>query len=435
MSKPNILIWCDSPTVDTGFGIVARNLFGELHKNYNVDIIGINYYGLQKYDHNQWHIYPIQKDDMLGKGAMQYAINNNKYEVIILFQDIFHISSLLPSLKEAVPNSKIISYFPIDGGPLFGEWKNVIEKSDKPITYTKYAINTISESFPDVDLSNLDYLYHGVSPEFKLLGRQERRSLQREFKWVDRFVAVNVNRYQPRKNISATVRAWSLFSKGYKLCSCGNAYPKNLTSCDANRCGPGEVVSETSPKDDVTLYLHMRTQEAANGPGKSNHLGALLLQNGFTQEDIDSNKIIIQNRDIYANPFTIEEMNKLYNVSCINISTAVGEGVGLSLIESAATGTTSIAPKNSAIEEMLEGHGITVKNVPNGIFTQPFDNNFKRPNVDTLEFVKELEIQYNEWISNSKKKIINYKALEAHKAKFQWSDKRDYLESVIKSLI
>ena len=59
--KQSLLIWGDAPCVPTGFGEVANNLFCELHKEYQVDIVGINYWGLQKYDTNLWYIYPVQE--------------------------------------------------------------------------------------------------------------------------------------------------------------------------------------------------------------------------------------------------------------------------------------------------------------------------------------------------------------------------------------
>lgn len=434
-SKPKLLIWCDSPNVSTGFGNVAKNLFSELHKDFDVDIVGINDYGLHKYDHSLYHIYPVQQTAPLGDTVLRHVLQNNIYDIVFFFQDIFHISQILPGVKQAFPHYKFINYFPIDGGPLYIEWKNLFELADKNITYTQFALDMIEDSYPSVDVNKIDYLYHGVEPVFKKLSRQERKRIKAEFKWTDKFVAVNVNRYQPRKNISATIRSWALFSKGYKQCSCGNAYPKNLQYCDANRCGPEEVLRETEGHDDVTLYLHMRPYEKVNGPGPSNTIQALLRQAGFSDQDIRSGKVMVLDRDIYAQPYSVEQVNEIYNAADINISTTVGEGVGLSLIESAGSGTTSIAPRNSAVLEMLEGHGVLVDCVPNGLFTQPLDNSFKRPNVDTLKFAQALEDQYQKWVANGRKKVINQAAIDAVASKFDWQDKRDYLRGQLLSLL
>jgi glycosyltransferase involved in cell wall biosynthesis len=434
-TKPRLLIWSDAPCVPTGFGNVAKNLFEDLHKDFEVDIVGINYNGLQKYDHSLYHIYPVQQTAPLGDNVLRTVLMQEKYDILFMFQDIFHISQLLPQIKQKFPNYKYMTYFPVDGGPLFGDWKNIFELSDKAITYTKFAINTIAESYPSVDTSKVDYLYHGVEPIFKLLSRQERKRSKSELKWTDKFAVVNVNRYQPRKNMSATIRAWSLFSNGYKLCECGNAYPKNLNFCDVNRCDASKVVKTTEGHDDVVLYLHMRPYEKVNGPGAGNSLQALAKQAGFTDQDIRAKKIMIQERDIYSQPYTVEQMNQIYNAADINISTTIGEGVGLSLIEASGSGTTSIAPRNSAVLEMLEGHGILVDNVPNGLYSQPLDNSYKRPNVDTLKFAQALEEQYNLWVANNRKKVINHAAIEAVKTKFEWQDKKDYIRNELLALL
>jgi hypothetical protein len=84
---------------------------------------------------------------------------------------------------------------------------------------------------------------------------------------------------------------------------------------------------------------------------------------------------------------------------------------------------------------MLEGHGVLVDNVANGIFTQPFDNSFRRPNVNTLLYVEALESQYLAWQNNNRKKIINEKAIEAVQSKFRWDDKREFIQQTIKSLL
>ena len=208
-----------------------------------------------------------------------------------------------------------------------------------------------------------------------------------------------------------------------------------MNFCDTNRCDASKVVKEVDGHDDVALYLHMRPYEKINGPGAGNSLQALLKQAGFTDQDIRSGKVLVQERDLYAAPYTVEQMNQIYNGADVNISTTVGEGVGLSFIESAGSGTTSIAPRNSAVLEMLEGHGVLVDNAPNALYSQPLDNSFKRPNVDTLKFAEALEEQYNLWVANNRKKIINQAAMDAVKTKFDWQDKRDYIRDQLLALL
>jgi glycosyltransferase involved in cell wall biosynthesis len=435
VEKKKILAWCDAPTIKTGFGVVADNLLCELHNHFDLSIVGINYFGMERYDTSKWYIYPVQQQDPFGTEILKRALQELQPDLIFLFQDIFHISQVIPGVKKLSPQAKIVSYFPVDGGPLCPEWANIFEIIDKNITYTQYAIDTIHESMPQVDVSVVDYLYHGVDPTYRILPRQRKRHSRAKYKWTDKFVAIAINRFQPRKNVPALLRAWSMFSKGYKVCKCGNAYPKHLHFCDANRCDARNVVDQTEGHEDVVLYMHMRPFERSNGPGRSNLLPNYAMLAGFTDNDMRSGKIMIQDRDIYQKPYTTEEMNEIYNAADLNVSTAVGEGVGLSLIEAAATGTTTIAPRNSAIPEMLEGHGILIDNIANGMYTQPFDNGFRRPNVNTFEYAKALEDYYQKWVENGKKKITNSAAIEAVQTKFLWQDKRDYLTKVFQDLL
>jgi glycosyltransferase involved in cell wall biosynthesis len=111
----------------------------------------------------------------------------------------------------------------------------------------------------------------------------------------------------------------------------------------------------------------------------------------------------------------------------VNVSTSLGEGVGLSLLESAAVGTTSIAPRNSAIPEML---GDTGHIVPNKCHVNiAFDNAHLRPIVSTELFVEALEIEYQKWIANGRKKIVNEEAIEMVLKEFLWPDKQGQLLS------
>jgi glycosyltransferase involved in cell wall biosynthesis len=99
----------------------------------------------------------------------------------------------------------------------------------------------------------------------------------------------------------------------------------------------------------------------------------------------------------------------------------------MSLIEAQFVGTTCIAPRNSAIPEVL---GTDVGNhlVPNASLIEiALDNGHKRPIFDVRGMVSALEEEYKKWLDNDKKKVYNEVSMErAHKL-FQWQDKRDKL--------
>jgi D-inositol-3-phosphate glycosyltransferase len=429
MTKKKLLIWSDSPTAPTGFGIVAKNLFGDLHNNWEVYILGINYFGISKYDTTRWFIYSVDQQDPLGINRFPRVLADINPDKIILFQDIFNIKFILPKIKELLPKVPILLYFPIDGSPFNQVWKPVLDTGDKLITYTQWAIDTIHAQFPNI---KLDYLYHGVDPvQFYPLPSSTRRRYKEEAGWKDKFVIISNNRFQPRKNLPMVLRASALFSKGYKVCKCGNYYGQWLQKCDLNGCGPEDVIETREGRQDTMTYVHANMQEYMMGPGADNSLAAHVLNAGFTVND-NGKYISLYGKNIYESPASEAQLNVFYNVADVNVSSSLGEGVGLSLIEASACGTTSVAPKHSSVPEMLGDTGHLIPNA--GFINIAQDNGHIRPVIHVPAMVDALEIEYQKWLANGKKKVVNDAAIERANTLFRWDDKKAKLEGWLKEL-
>ena len=138
-------------------------------------------------------------------------------------------------------------------------------------------------------------------------------------------------------------------------------------------------------------------------------------------------------RQIYDGEVSEEQLNKLYNAANVNISTTVGEGFGLSLLESQATGTRSIAPKHSSIPEVLNGTGHLLPN--KAVWFPQNDNGFSRPIIDAYELTKALEWEYLSWKESGKEKVINQDCLDNVQANFLWEDKREFLLKIFKEVL
>ncbi len=429
MTKKKLFIWSDSPTAPTGFGIVGKNLFSDLHNNWEVYILGINYHGLNKYDTSKWFIYPIDPQDPLGINRFSRVLSDVQPDAILLFQDIFNIKFVLPKIKEQFPKVKIMLYFPVDGAPFNSVWKPMLDTADKLVTYTQWGIDTIHERFPD---AKLDYLYHGVdTTQFYPLPSATRRRYKEEAGWKDKFVILSNNRFQPRKNLPMALRAAALISKGYKICKCGNYYGAWKDRCDLNGCGTEDVVEIREGHTDITTYVHANMQEYMMGPGPDNTLAAHVLNAGFTPDD-NRKLISLYDKNIYEKPASEAQLNVYYNVADVNISTTLGEGVGLSLIEAAACGTISLAPKHSAIPEMLGDTGHMIPN--SGFVNIAQDNGHIRPVVSVPRMIDALEIEYQKWLTNKKRKIINDAAIERVNTLFRWDDKKEKLQNWLATL-
>ncbi len=436
--KKKLLAWCDF-VAPTGFANVAKNLFENLHRNFDVSIVGINYFGDKKYDTSKYFVYSVIPNiDPLGISRLKDIVAAERPDIIFLFQDSFYIANIIDQLKSLSPTSKIVTYFPVDGGPFSIAWKKVLYSADAVITYSDYGIKTIKDVFPEFS-KPIHKIYHGVDINtFYVLPYNDILEKRNKNKIFDKFFVININRFQPRKAIPLTIRTFSMFAKGYKYCTkCNHYYPINLPRCDLNMCDAKYSQVFDEPKSDVFLYLHMMPIEKMMGASRTCSLWSHMYNNGFVDEDYGK-LIAVNNKSIYEkNSVSEKDLNDIYNMANVNVSTSIGEGAGLSLLESAATGTPSIAPLNSAIPEQLNNTGILVEN--NAVYGHPYDNGFIRPHVDPWKFKLALDQVYSEW-----KKIKNQTGLVKHinidcilniYNNFLWEDKRNYLEKIFYSVL
>ena len=267
----------------------------------------------------------------------------------------------------------------------------------------------------------------------------EINELRKSYKWAGKFVVININRFQPRKAIPLSARAFSMFAKGYKICKCGNHMPFDRKKCDLNMCPSEDIVEVVERnKRDAFYYLHMMPQEPTMGPGRANLLQNHLLNAGFTDQDVPDGAhdgiIGINARHIYAGEVSPEEVNKIYNAANINISSTLGEGCGLSFLEAAASGTPTIAPRNSAIPEMLRNTGHLILN--DNLMNQAMDNAHLRPVVSSWEMMKALDIEYERWKEKANGgKEIRQECIKNIKENFLWDDKREQLKQIFKDTL
>ena len=427
--KPKLFCWSDSPNVCTGFGVVANNLLRDMHKDFEVYILGINYHGLRKYDTSKYFIYNVDRNDPLGVRRASAVLEDVNPDLIFLFQDIFHQDLIFPVIKKQCPNVKTVCYTPVDGHPFNHFWERPLKESDRFFTYTEFGKETILEKFPQYK-DKVEILYHGIDTEiFRPLEDKIIHIVQRNNGWLNKFVVVNVNRFQPRKMVDLAAWAVCCLYKGYKICDdCGYYYPKNWVKCPI--CFSKGIRTEVKGRSDVVLYQHMSNVEYSEGPGNANTLLSHMNNVGYSENDMKIGAVQINKKEIYGGggQVTAEEIAEFYNGAAVNISSALGEGFGLSLAESAACGRTSIAPRNSAIPEVLGDTGYLIRN--RAVINIPLDNGHLRPVVDTNKMIEALEDEYQKWLDNDKKPVFNQEAYDRVQKMFLWDDKRETLRQV-----
>jgi glycosyltransferase involved in cell wall biosynthesis len=436
-TRPKLLCWSDFGC-NTGFARVANSLYDELYKDFETYILGINYHGLKTYDTSKYFVFPISNDDPFGYQRMGYVLHTVQPDIVFLFQDIFNVQTALPIVKQVVPKAKIVSYYPVDGSPVSRSWAGCFKPDviHKHITYSKWAVDEIKTAIPEAQDLDIGIMYHGVEEgSFLPLRKFQIKQIKRERGLDDKFIAINVNRFQPRKMIALTVSALAMFRHGYYIDKDGNYICKTVKRHPLQHYDlrdEGVIVKEIPGHEDFAAILHMNNVERIMGPPKACTLAAMCRNTGWQDEDF-GNSLFFPLQDIMSNPIPDDALNEVYNIADVNISAAVGEGCGLSLIEASATGTTSIAPHNSAIPEMLGNTGYLCKNITT--FNMGLDNSHMRPLVDVRELVKALETEYQKWCDNGRKKVFNQEAVDRVNTLFRWPDKRQFLRDALLSVL
>ena len=93
MEKPKILAWCDY-AINTGFGIVSEELFSDLHKDFNLAVLGVNYSGHTRYDTTKAFVYSTSNEDPMGLNRLPKVLVNEKPDLIFFRQHVNGKSSV-----------------------------------------------------------------------------------------------------------------------------------------------------------------------------------------------------------------------------------------------------------------------------------------------------------------------------------------------------
>lgn len=311
-----IFYWGDSPTVDTGFGTVARNLLPRLKEmGHEIYVLGINYYG-DPYDHElfDFPIWPVDKgslDQMYGYQKFWYLENQVEPDLIFMLNDPWCIEKLMSMKPETDRYVKTLAYYPTDGGPLKKSWVEMLNEFDAQVCYSNFAERVVIESNNNIRPTNLHQIYHGVDTKiFKPLNQSEARL--RLGIPVDAFVVGMVARNQYRKRFDIMAQAFAEFAKG---------------------------------KENVKLYLHTTLHDVGWD-----------IKDLTDQFDLGGKLILTQDiRPDRGVPAAM--LNTIYNTFDVNCLISLGDGFGLPVAESMAVGCPQLVSGHSCLQELVEGHG------------------------------------------------------------------------------
>jgi glycosyltransferase involved in cell wall biosynthesis len=411
--KIKVLVLCDSPTVATGFAQVSRNILKVLYDTgkYEFTIIGINFDG-SYYDRNEfpYRIYPAMNalipdpayHDLFGRQAFLDKLGTGQYDLVWILQDTFIVEPLGPKIVETneqlPPDRKFkwIYYFPIDATPKKSWIDNSVLLADFPVAYTNYGynecLNIYLAGFDEKSTlskeekkeyqekyvllkSKLNVIYHGINPKqfYPIeMTEEERMGLKKKFfgeEHCKKFIFMNMNRNQPRKDLFRSLRACKLL-------------------LDRRRA---------KGKDDVYFFFCCLYQDIS----------------GLDLIDMSKQIKFVQGKEwAFPNPlrftttygFPIEIINQLYNIVDCVISSSLGEGFGLSVLEGMATKKPVIMPNNTSMPEIIGNNerGLLVKSgaTVQDWFVQANDNDRIRPLTDVNDLADKME-----WVMEHPKEV------------------------------
>jgi glycosyltransferase involved in cell wall biosynthesis len=340
-----LMILGDSPTRETGFARVVRNLlahwikagvFAEIH------VWGIGYWGFPHSYPPHVKIYPAagpqdqRWDSTENLSRFAKVLAGNHFTHCFLIQDVWGLASLGLLLRRMAGERgmRTLLYFPVDA-PLDPHWVEIVASVTVPVAYCEYgraeACRALLQPVGDDELDPLRaeaagrirVLPHGVDACFKPDDGSGEAQLMRKKITTDGItdedmLLLNVSTHQRRKGLAQTLQIWA-------------------------------CLRAMTPRR-VFLYLHC---EAVNG-GEGSSLALVAQQLGLAGEIGQTLFFGHESYFIHGRPTASDHhLNLIYNAADVLVSTSLGEGWGLPLTEAMRAGLSVAAPNHTSCREIL----------------------------------------------------------------------------------
>lgn len=233
------------------------------------------------------------------QAAIGRSIKSDRPELLITIGDPWMFDSL--AQRSSHEGAKWLAYFPVDGRPLPGAWKNWIGATDRAVVFCEWTRELLQR---EIGL-NPTVIPHGVdtslfSPQVK---QRAKVRVGVEGKFVVGCVAAN----QQRKNLPSLVKGFAAFARN---------------------------------KDDVILYLHTQID------------GYWDLQELVRQFEVEEKTRATLNLDPQKG-VNDEILATIYNSFDVFVLPTMAEGFGLPILESQACAVPTLVTDFSACSELV----------------------------------------------------------------------------------
>jgi len=323
MTTKKKLLWCGDIVAMTGFARVTENVLERIRDEYDVVVLGHNWWGdptpLQEY----YKMYPSSnrfQTAPFGEQRIREIVEKEKPDIVFTINDMWIINEQykqIADLHEA-KKFKFVGYAPMDSYAWLGCLAETANKWDGVISYTEFGAY---EFIAGGVTQPIAVIPHGVTKS-QFYPQDKAEARKRLGLRDDIFIVFNGNRNQFRKRIDITIEAFAKFAKD---------------------------------KPDTQLYLHMGLKDQGWDIMP-------LFARAMQREGLDPNGRIILTAQTEGPPnVEVETLNSIYNAVDIGVNTCKGEGWGLVNFEHAACRVAQIVPDHTSCKEIFEGYGRLIR--------------------------------------------------------------------------
>lgn len=314
------ILWISDAVAHTGFATVAHAVIDRLYTKYDFHVLGINYFGdPHKY---KYPIYPAATGgDLWGMNRLPNLIRAIRPHIVMMLNDPWIVKDYIELLiktpvgkledgTEVYPHA--VAYMPVDGLNLQEDFVKPLNNLHLAIGYTEFALEQMALGGLTTKTAIIP---HGMDathfqPVPKAVARGKLQDMPKDW-----FIVGCANRNQPRKRIDLAMQYFAEFAKDK---------PEN-----------------------VRFYYHGAIQD----------LGWNIIQ--MSKYYGINDRLVITSPDLTpAHGVPREFLKNIYSAFDVHMSTSMGEGWGLTQMESMACAVPNIVPEWSGLGEWARG-GVT----------------------------------------------------------------------------
>ena len=320
--KPKLL-WCGDIVAKTGFARVTENVLPKLAKDFNIVVLGNNWWGDPTPLQKKYTMYPSSnrfQTAPFGENRIREIVHAEAPDIIFTINDMWIINEQYRQIQDWHKKGKFkfVGYTPMDSYNWTGCLAETANDWDGIVSYTEFGAHEFIKGGINKPVAVIP---HGVTtgqfyPIDKKKAREELGLKE------DDFIVFNGNRNQFRKRMDITIAAFAKFAVD---------------------------------KPNTQLYLHMGQKD--QGWEIMNIFAREMKKNGLEA----NNRIILTANTNDPPNVEVEMLNTIYNVADVGVNTCKGEGWGLVSFEHAACKVAQVVPNHTSCKEIFEGYAPLIR--------------------------------------------------------------------------